>query len=206
MDGALEKDGKETQYQNQNMKKLIAVIGLVLAASVINSPAQSGLDKIIKFGIGSDQAKSITLAVSPCYAPEIVVNGAKAPWGLSAAALYPVLDVAGVAQAATGVRVDWLANEFWTPSVDVTLQVPFLFLNKLEVTPFGIAGAIFPLGMGNDNGDSAGAIYGGGVGVKVWSWESGGTKGTVNLGAGVEKWTPYPGEVYRVGGAVTLKF
>jgi len=57
--------------------------------------------------------------------------------------------------------------EFWAPSVDVSLAVPFTVLNKIEVTPIAIGGAIFPLGSGPDNGDAVGRSTGGHHGERV---------------------------------------
>lgn len=186
------------------MKKILITLtaALALAGSV---SAGSAWDSFITFNAGVNETKSLSFVLSPSYAPDIMVEGEKAPWGVCAAALYPVLDL-GIVKGATGARIDWLADTFWAPSVDVTLSVPFTLLGKIDVTPFAIGGAIFPLGSGNDNGDSVGGIYGAGVGVSVLKWERGGIKGDLSVGAAVEKWTPFPGEVYRVGVALTLKF
>jgi len=184
--------------------KQIAVLAAALALTV-SAFAGSAWDNFISFNRAVETNKSLTLVLSPSYAPDIVVEGEKAPWGMCAAVLYPVLDL-GIVRGLTGARIDWMATEFWAPSVDVTLEMPFTFLGKIEVTPFAIGGAIFPLSNGNDNGESVGGIYGGGVSVSVFNWERGGVKGNLSIGGGCEKWTPYPGEVYRVGVALTLKF
>jgi len=182
----------------------IAVIAAAFALSLSVQAQTWTWSNMVRFASAASDAKSVTLALSPSYAPDLTVAGKKAPWGVGAAAVYPVLTL-GPVQTLTGIRLDWLANQFFAPSVSATVQAPLILFNKVEVTPFGIGGAIFPLGQAGAT-DAVGAIYGGGLGIKVFSWERGGVKGAVSVGGGVERWTPYPGNIYRVGGAVTLKF
>jgi hypothetical protein len=183
------------------MKKLLALIGLAMLVSItsINASTNGWLVDIIEFLPAADQARSMSFVVAPSYAPEIVgSDGNNSPWGLTAAALYPVLDL-GPIRSMAGVRLDYLADQFWTPSVSVQIGTTARLFGGMEVTPFVTSGAIFPLSQGNDNGDNIGAIIGSGISTKVFKWN----KGCISLGYSCEKWTPYPGLIHHVGAALT---
>lgn len=185
------------------MKKQIAILtaAFALAASVQGQTWSN----LVSLTAAADQAKSLTFVASPAYAPDIVVNGKKAPWGAALGLFYPVLDV-GPVRGLAGARVDWLADSFWAPSVDLQLQTSVKLFGKVDVTPFAVTGAIFPLGNSGRGRDAVGAIAGGGAGVRLWSWDNGKTRGHISAGYAVEKWTNFDGLVHRIGGAVTVGF
>jgi len=69
-------------YENKVLTFIAAIFAVALTAQAWT------WDNIIKFGTESSMAKSLTLAVSPSYAPGLVVDGEKSEFGMSVGALY----------------------------------------------------------------------------------------------------------------------
>lgn len=93
--------------------------------------------------------------------------------------------------ALTGLRMDYVNDELWMPSINVTLQLPIKVANKITVAPFAISGLATPLGgRGDDNGDAVG-IFGAGLAVQVSK--------KVGLVYDAEQWTSFSGTQHRFG-------
>jgi len=93
--------------------------------------------------------------------------------------------------ALTGLRMDYVNDELWMPSINVTLQLPIKVANKVTVAPFAISGLATPLGgRGDDNGDAVG-IFGAGLAVQVSK--------KVGLVYDSELWTGFSGVQHRFG-------
>lgn len=191
------------------MKKLVLAIGLALAVGVINLAAQETnstpwYKDWIKFNTGVSNARQLTLAAYPGWAPGLTVNGEKKEWGAGMALLYPIS-----ANAFVGGRVDWLADRFWAPSATIGLQTDVLLFNKLTVTPFTIGGGIVPVGGSGEGNGELGAIVGAGIYSTVWHWRdsAGKDKGGLSLFYAAEYWTVFDGVlIHRPGAAFTFKF
>lgn len=179
---------------------LAAFLPLALPTTTHAQASDVAFSNIVAFLDASSQAKELTLAIAPSYAPDLMVDGKKAPWGLSVAAMYPVL-TAGILTGETGVRMDWLADNLFAPELNVQFQTTMRWFDTVDVTPFVVTGAIFPFGQAGAD-DTVGAIVGGGIGVRLFTYKS----MTVSAGYEVERWTCFPGLIHHVGGALTIRF
>lgn len=180
------------------MKKLLiigvaALLATVSTAQDTNPPAGSTKDRLLSFVQDTSAAKTLVVAVYPTYAPQLLnARGEKDQWGFGAAALYPVSQF-----VYTGIRVDYLASEFWAPSINVGLKADVQVFG-LNFTPMAYTGAVVPLsGAGDKNGDW-GYIVGGGVKARIWSGELFGKAASLDLAATAEKWSQFDGEVYHI--------
>lgn len=182
------------------MKRLLTTIGLAAFLLLALPTHAQSLSNIVAFLDASSQAKELTLAIAPAYAPDLVVNGKKAPWGLTAAAMYPVFS-AGIVTGEAGGRMDWIADDLFTPELNIQLQTTMRLFNLVDATPFVVSGAIFPFGQAGSD-DAVGAIVGGGIGIKLYTYKN----LTVSAGYDVERWTCFPGLIHHVGGALTIHF
>lgn len=186
------------------MKKIAILIGvtamLVTAqAQVPESVATNGTKAaLIGFAQGVGQAKSVTVAVYPGYAPSLVVNGEKKQWCAGIAALYPVSEY-----SFAGIRLDYAGGQFWMPSCTVGVKADVQVLGH-NVTPFVIGGAIFPISGSGDRDGQVGAIAGTGFTANIWQSED--TKKSLNLFYAAEKWTLFDGVIHRPGVAFSIKF
>lgn len=179
------------------MKKLLLIgVALIAVATVQAQTNQSWWSRLISFEQQAIEAKQLTIAAYPGYAPDLKVDGNEKPWGAGLAALYPVAS----SHTLVGARIDWLADSFWAPSANVTLQADVQLLGH-NFTPFAIGGAIFPLGGAGDDNGEVGAIFGGGVYTTVWKPSD---KASLQVFAAYERWTNLDVSVYRPGVAFTL--
>jgi hypothetical protein len=159
------------------------------------SPAQA---QAISFIQGADQAGGLSFAAYPGFAPDLQVNGVSKSWGFGVAALYPLSKY-----AFTGVRIDYMGDAFFAPSVDVGFKADIQLFGH-TVTPFAIGGAIAPLQGAGDKTKEVGAIVGSGFTSVIWKSADG--KKMVNLFYAVEHWTLFNGVVHRPGAAFSVKF
>ena len=177
------------------MKKLIGIIGAVLVAAVINlNAAVVGLD------VPTNAIHQLTVAVYPGFSPNLTLaDGSESPWGAGVALLYPISPLSPY--VLVGGRFDWLADEFWAPSVDLTIQVPVKVFG-VSVTPFALGGAIYPIGGSQDNHE-VGAIVGAGAYATVWRPSE---ATSLQLFYAYEHWFNLECDVHRPGLAFTVKF
>lgn len=205
------------------MKTFLSLIGVAALLATVTVQAQLTTSKpmapqratasdknwssdILTFAQSVSDAKEITVALYPTYAPDIVVNGHKSQWGAGIAALYPVLPDSLGNHAYTGLRLDWVAEGFFAPSAEVGLKADVQILGH-NFTPFIEGGLVYPLSARStapSQTDSIGAIAGAGVTANIWSSASG--KAQANVFVVVEKWTNFPGQIYHLGAAFTFKF
>lgn len=182
----------------KSMKKLTTIIGLVaMCASVHAQDKTPWYKNIITFQQGVQEGKGLAVAIYPSYAPDVTVDGKRAPFGFGVAALYPVLSD----HTFVGGRIDYLAGSFWAPSATVGAKGDFQLFGK-NCTAYAIGGTVVPLaGAGQKNGDF-GAIYGGFLNCNLI------TKGNFTFSAfgGGEKWSNLPGFILHVGLAATVGF
>jgi hypothetical protein len=189
--------------------KLTTLLAVLLACtgySQTNTPADSSWFQLAR---GASDAGQITVAVYPGYAPGLLVDTGefelkKKEWGMGMALLYPVGDFVLV-----GGRLDYMADEFWMPSVTLGLKADIKLFNKLIVTPFTIGGAIMPLSGAGEANHDVGAIVGGGIYSTVWNWHDskGVSKGGLQVFYAAEYWSLWDGVIiHRPGVAFTVRF
>lgn len=142
--------------------------------------------------------KTLTVTAYPSYAPDLTINGEKKSWGFGVAALYPLGDY-----AFTGARLDYLGDQYWSPSVTVGCKADVQLFGH-NFTPFALGGAIIPLGGAGSDNHSVGAIVGGGIYTTVW--QSADKKTSVQAYYAAEHWTIFSGVVHHPGVALTFKF
>lgn len=175
---------------------LLATILIIGKASgQTNDVAKTAL---LSLASGVNQAKEIDLSIYPSFAPSITVNGVASKWGGGIAAMYPIADY-----TFAGVRLDYLGDQFWMPSVTVGLKADISILGKYTVTPFTEGGAIFPINGSTQDGN-VGAIVGGGIKAHLWISADG--KRSLDAFYVCEKWTLFQGVIHRPGLAFNLKF
>lgn len=181
-----------------NIKILIGVLTIFVLTISVNAQT-NWLKSAITFEQGVAEAKAITIAAYPGYAPGLTVDGVSKPWGFGIAAIYPLGQ-----NLFTGIRGDFLGGSFFAASADVGLKADVQFCG-FNITPFAITGVVSPItGAGKNNGE-VGAIIGGGFTANVWKSKSG--RQGVNLFYEIEHWTLYPGvAIHRPGVAYSLKF
>jgi hypothetical protein len=185
------------------MKKTLTtvLIGLALLATATAQEITNTVSKrFVEFAQGASTFKSLTFAVYPSYAPELVTGGKKDLFGFGATALYPLGNF-----AYTGLRVDYLGHEFWAPSINIGLKADVQIFG-VNVTPMTYTGAIVPLsGAGNQNRE-VGYIIGGGASVSIWKGKAFGKDASFALAAAAEKWSNFPGNVYHIAPVFTISW
>lgn len=175
------------------MKKFLVLLSLILAVAVnaqTNTPPSltltnevPTLPEHVTTWLNFLSTTTTNWVVVP-YA--IYVDDDVNSFGGGIAAMYSLSQYAW-----TGLRVDYVNQELWMPSVNLTLQLPIKVANAVTVSPFAISGLATPLGgHRDDNGDAVG-IFGGGLAVKV----------SKNLGLvyDAEAWTGFSGTQHRLG-------
>lgn len=173
-------------------------IGLLLCMILACCKSHGQESSWLSFAQGVSSNKSLTLTAYPSYAPDLKIAGENKSWGFGVAALYPLGDY-----AFTGARLDYLGDQFWSPSVTVGCKADVQLFGR-NFTPFVIGGAIIPLGGAGDDNHAVGAIVGSGVTTSLWAAANG--KSSVNLYFAVEKWSIFQGVIYHPGVAATFKF
>ena len=185
------------------MKKILSLIGVaaLLATTTYGQISETNKTKVIAFAQGVSSAKSITTAVYPTFAPDLINgDGNKDQWGAGVAAMYPFGDF-----VYTGLRIDYLAHEFYAPSMEVGLKADVQVLG-INVTPFTYTGVVVPLqGAGSQDGEF-GAIIGGGAKVSVWSGQLFGLSSSLSIAGAAEKWTQFDGMIYHIAPVFTIKW
>lgn len=158
-----------------------------------NAPSGSTKDRLISFVQDTSAARSLVFAFYPSFASKLVdADGNKNQWGFGAAALYPISQY-----VYTGIRVDYLAGEFWAPSINVGLKADVQIFGW-NFTPMVYSGGVVPLsGAGEKNGDW-GYILGAGAKARLWEGKVFGKAAAFDLAATVEKWSQFDGEVLHI--------
>lgn len=180
------------------MKKLMTIIGVAaLLATNLNA---AWYDDILGFAQATSEAKQLTFAAYPGYAPDLTLSdGTKAPWGAGVALLYPVLSD----YTFVGARLDWLGNEFWAPSLNATVKADVQLFGH-NFTPFAFGGTIVPLGGAADDNRTFGAIVGTGIYTTIWQPTA---NTSLQIFYAFEHWfEPLNTDVHRPGIAFTIKF
>ncbi len=192
------------------MKKLLSLITCALlsvsAFAQTNDNTQIKQD-VIAFAQNVASNRSLTLAVYPSYAPDIVVNGRKDTFGMGVAALVPTTVVPAlhgnaVAQHAfVGLRFDYLAHQAYASTVGVGLRGDMqLWGHNFE--GFTQASANVPFsGFGIHNGE-LGAAVGGGIYTDIYTF----SHGSLGLQISAEKWTQFSGFVLHGGPVLSISF
>ena len=112
-------------------------------------------------------------------------SGTKSAGG-GVAALYKLNDY-----VAPCVRMDYLNNNLFMPSGNLTLQYPLPALGKFTLVPFAYGGLALPLaGKARDNGNLS-VITGIGLALRISSH--------FDLITDWENWTGFKGDQYRFG-------
>jgi len=182
------------------MKKLLALLGALLLAVAVNAqtntppplpPAPVVVDTNLPPTLPEHVSTWLNFLSNTSsnwtVAPFVVfVNDDIDSVGGGIAAMYSLNQY-----ALTGLRMDYVNDELWMPSINVTLQLPIRVANKLTVSPFVISGLATPLGeREEDNGEAVG-IFGGGLAVQV--------KKNFGLVYDSEIWTGFSGVQHRFG-------
>jgi hypothetical protein len=177
------------------MRKLTAIIGVAALLATVSNINAGWLEFVQKAG----NSKQLTATVYPSYVPGLKLeDGRKAEWGVGAALMYPL----GTDHVLGGVRVDYLADQLWMPSVTITPNADVQLFGH-NFTAFATAGAIVPLGKSDEEGD-VGATVGAGIFTTVWKPSE---AVSLQLWAAYERWMPVLDvNVYHAGVALTVKF
>lgn len=141
-------------------------------------------------------SSGLSIAVYPSYGRDLKIGDTSHPFGFGIAALYPVSQY-----AFAGLRLDYLAGNFWAPSATVGAKYTVTKL-PFKPTVFTVGGLIMPLSGAGDATKSVGAITGIGLDIPFIQ------HGNYSLDAFVEgeKWTNLPGTILHFGAAGGVKF
>jgi hypothetical protein len=191
-----------------NKIKLLLIGVASLIATVSNAQTNDQVKAaVVSFAQLVSTNRSITAAVYPSYAPQIVVNGHKDNFGFGAAVLTPLALLPGLADntiaqhSFVGLRLDYLAHEAFASTVGVGMKGDFQLWGH-NFTAFAQTGANIPFsGFGLHNGD-IGAMAGGGLYTSLYTF----THGSLGIQVSAEKWTQFQGEVFHGGPVLTLHF
>lgn len=178
--------------------KILSLIGAALITLAAAVKADGQQTSWITFAQNVSSNKSLTLTTYPSYAPQLTIKGTTKSWGFGVAALYPLSDY-----AFTGARLDYLGDQFWSPSVTVGCKADVQLFGH-NFTPFALGGAILPLGGAGEDNHNLGAVIGTGIYTTVW--QSADKKTSVQAYYAIEKWTIFTGVIHHPGVAVTFKF
>ena len=188
------------------MKKTLTLIGAILAMAVINLNAQTTIedDALVTFKQIAD-AKNLTLAISPSYAPDLENQaGESDPWGFGVSLTYRPVQDGILSHLFAGTQIDYIGSEFLAVSVTGGLKADFQVMSQ-NFTTFAYGGAVKPLN-GSDVTDW-GTMGGVGLKTTIKTFTIRETMtGAIDVGGAVEKWTKFDGEVYRVGVALTIRW
>lgn len=193
--------------------KLLLALALVIPLCFV-VPLARGQDapwyaNPIGFAQHTSDAKGLSAALYPSYAPGIVTDGKKDRFGFGLALLYPVLPDALGGHGFVGGRIDFLGSQFWAPSATLGVQADLQLFNH-NVRAFAIGGTIFPLSGAGDKNGAVGGIAGAGFYTTIYGWskDAANPEGKYRLGAfgAAEKWTIFPGMIYHAGLALTANF
>lgn len=178
------------------MTKIKIIIGVAVLALATELKATDW----IGFAQSVGNSKQLTATIYPSYAPGLTLNdGKKAEWGFGAAAMYPV----GTDHLMAGARLDWLADQFWTPSVTISPNAQVQILEH-DFTVFGLGGAVMPLGNVTEDNGKVGATLGAGIYTTVWQPSA---NTSLQVWAAYERWTPVLDiNIFHASAAFTIKF
>lgn len=181
------------------MKKTIILLSVI--AATLRAEDSPWWRSWIGFAQQVSDGHSLTVALYPGWSPNLEVEGRHEPWGFGAAALYRVNTHAFV-----GMRLDWLADSFWSPSAAVNLEADVqLFPGSLNLnlTPFALSGVAVPIaGVGDKNGAPS-AIVGGGIYATIWRPTE---NASLQVFYAYERWVGLNADVHRPGAAFTFRF
>jgi hypothetical protein len=200
---------------------VMASLALVSVASAqTNSSGLSNIspelkDAIISFKQDVEVNRTLTVALYPTYAPEIVVDGKKHQWGAGVALLCPATAIPALEDNAVadhafgGIRLDMLGGQFFASTVAVGFKAHVQFFGH-DFVPFVESGVNIPITGAGDKNAELGAMYGSGVTTSLFAFgkanEVGDKPGSINGFIAVEKWTQFKGYEAHVGASVTWKW
>lgn len=192
------------------MKTLIlTLLSLLLTLSVSaqtntnTAPTVSDWTESIKRVVAANPdafvATNLTVLLAPSYAPGIKdENGELSEFGVTAAFMYPLGKY-----AYAGARLDYLAGDYFMPSLGVELKYDLKLFGKVNATVFGHTGVSYPVSGTSDNNEEIGSIYGGGLRLHLFEVNN------VRIGAfgSWEAWSQFPGtDIWHGGVSATFSF
>lgn len=164
-----------------------------------NSTWLDPIKRFIELNPEAIHATNWTVAVAPSYAKGLKdIDGDLKEWGATAAILYPLGQF-----VYAGARVDYIAGDFFLPSVGVELKADLKLFQKVTVTPFAVTGVSYSVSGGGDSEGEVGAIYGAGLKMHLLTVKN------VRLGGFVEweRWTQFPDvDVFHAGLTASFSF
>lgn len=186
------------------MKKILPLLLLLttlaaLAQTPPPEPTPGFLQRIIRLNTEAESSTNWIFALAPSYAPGLKnSHGERQELGFTGALLYPISKY-----AFAGMRADYLAGDFFLPSVGVEMKADLILFGKLRVTPFAVSGVSYPVSGAGQENNALGAIYGAGLKTDLYRWKNG------HLGAfyEAEKWTQFSGvTIHHFGALVSWTF
>lgn len=188
---------------NKTITALMLAVAIPVLAADTNTPTASdwtdSIKRIIALNPDAETATNWTVAIAPSYAPGLKdIDGNLKEFGATVALLYPLGPY-----VYAGARVDYIAGDFFMPSVGVELKADIRLFNKFDVTPFAVTGVSYSVSGNADTEGEVGAIYG--AGIKARLFKAGG----VNFGGFVEweRWTQFVGvDIFHAGVTANFSF
>lgn len=198
------------------MKTVITIIALATTlASASTNVSQSvtteagppttsdwaeSIKRVVQMNPEAVNATNWTVAIAPSYAKGLTdVNGELKEWGGTVGLLYPLGRF-----VYAGARFDYIAGDFFMPSLGVELKTDILLFNRVNVTPFAVTGVSYPVsGASDTEEEELGAIYGAGVKVHLFTAKS------IRIGGFIEweRWTQWPDvDVFHAGLTASFSF
>lgn len=157
------------------------------------------IKRIVALNPDAQHATNWTVAIAPSYAKGLQdVDGNLKEWGATAALLYPLGPY-----VYAGARVDYIAGDFFMPSLGVELKADIRLFNRIDVTPFAVTGVSYSVSGDADTEGEVGAIYGAGLKLHLFTVKS------VRVGgfAEWERWTQFPDvDIFHAGVTASFSF
>ncbi len=189
------------------------VFTLPVVPDVGTNAIPSQKDRVIALAQGISTSKEIIAAIYPSYAPALKVNGKSKSLGFGIAVLYPlakITDQAVLEHTFTGLRLDELGGNLYTPSVNMGLRGDMQLWGH-NFTGLAYTGVVIPISGAGANNGSMGAIAGAGANTVLLKFgkadpTTGVKPGNLDVFATAEKWTQFDGMVYHIGAALKWSF
>lgn len=169
------------------------------AAWPTTSDWSDSIKRIIALNPDAQHATNWTVAIAPSYAKGLKdIDGDLKEWGATAALLYPLGPF-----VYAGARVDYIAGNFFMPSLGVELKADIRLFNNVDVTPFAVSGVSYSVSGDADTQGEVGAIYGAGLKMHLFTIKN------VRCGGFVEweRWTQFPDvDIFHAGLTASVSF
>lgn len=184
------------------LSAILSLAALPALAQDTNPPVLGGwtISRIIRQNPDALVSTNWTVALAPSYAPGLknLKTGESQEFGFTGALLYPLGQY-----AYAGVRADYLAGDFFLPSIGVEVKADLQLFQRINVTPFAVSGVSYTVsGSGTQDGE-VGAIYGAGLKAHLF------TVSKVRVGGfyEAERWTQFPNvTVHHYGLCASFSF